>query len=64
MPMPKFCQIINIMFGEEYKKEILKSLSDNNISQCVQDMSLDTESQVIANIKEADILCHPVGRVN
>jgi hypothetical protein len=27
-------------------------------------MSQDTNSQVIANINEADILCHPAGQVN
>jgi hypothetical protein len=45
------------MFGEEYKKEILKiPMSDNTIRRRVQDMSQDAESQVTANIKEADFL--------
>jgi hypothetical protein len=41
------------MFDEEYEKEILKiPMSENTISQHIQDMSQDDESQVIANIKE------------
>jgi hypothetical protein len=43
---------------------ILKLLiSDDTISRCIQDMSQDFESQVIANIKKADF-SHPVGQVN
>jgi hypothetical protein len=43
------------MFDEEYEKEILKSpMSNITISQHIQDMSQDDETQVIANIKEAD----------
>jgi hypothetical protein len=43
------------MFREEYKKEIWKiPMSDDTISRRKQDMSQDAESQVRANIKEAD----------
>jgi hypothetical protein len=59
------CKIVYNMFGEEYEKEILKiPMSDNTISRRIQDMSQDIESQVMANFKEANYLCHPVGRVN
>jgi hypothetical protein len=44
------------MFGEEYEKEILKiPVSDNIISWCIQDMSQDIKSQLIASIKQANI---------
>jgi hypothetical protein len=63
--LPACCQILSIMFGKEYEKEILKiRMSDNTISPCIQDMSEDVESQVTANIKEADFFCRPFGRVN
>jgi hypothetical protein len=42
------------MFGEEYKKILKIPMSDNTIGWCIQDMSQDIESQVIAKIKEAD----------
>jgi hypothetical protein len=62
--LPACCKIVNIMFGKKYEKEILKiSMSENTINWHIQGMSQDTESQVIANIKEAEF-CHPVGRVN
>jgi hypothetical protein len=45
------------MFGKEYENEILKiSVSGNTISLRIQDMSLDAESQAIANIIIADFL--------
>jgi hypothetical protein len=54
--LPACCKIVDIMFGEEYEKEILKiRMSDNTISRRIQDMSEHVESQVKANIKEADI---------
>ncbi|XP_023702941.1 protein ZBED8-like [Cryptotermes secundus] len=54
--LPTICKRVNIMFGQEYGKEILKiPMSDNTISQHIQDMSQDVQSQAIANIKEADI---------
>jgi hypothetical protein len=57
--LPACCKIVNIMFGDEYEKEILKILmSDNTTCRRIQYMSQDAESQVIANIN------HPVGRVN
>jgi hypothetical protein len=47
-----FCKIVNIIFREEYGKEILKiPMSDNTISRRVQDICQDVESQVIANNK-------------
>jgi hypothetical protein len=53
--LPACCQIANIMFAKEYEKEIFKiPKSGNSISQCIQDMSHDSKSQVIANIKETD----------
>jgi hypothetical protein len=53
--LPACCKIVNIMFGEEYEKEILKILMwDNTISRRIQDMSQDVESHLIADIKEAD----------
>jgi hypothetical protein len=53
--LPAFCKIVNIMFGEEYGKDILKiRISDNTTSRRVQDMSQDAESQMLANIKGAD----------
>jgi hypothetical protein len=54
--LPACCKIVSIMFGEEYEKEILKiPVSDNTVGWCIQDMSQDIESQVIANIKEPDL---------
>jgi hypothetical protein len=48
-------QIVNIMLGNEYEKDIFKiPTSGNTISQCIHDMSQYAVSQVIANIKEAD----------
>jgi hypothetical protein len=44
------------MFVVEYEKEVLKSLCQITISQHIQDMSQDDESQVIANIKEVFFL--------
>jgi ABC-type iron transport system FetAB ATPase subunit len=44
------------MFGEEYENEVLKiPMSNDTIIQRIQDMS-HGESQVIANIKEADFV--------
>jgi hypothetical protein len=41
--LPTCCKIINIMFGKEYEKEILKvTMSDNTISWHIQDMSQDS----------------------
>jgi hypothetical protein len=46
---------VSIKFGKEYEKDILKiPMSDNPISMCIQGMCQDIDSQVIANIKEAD----------
>jgi hypothetical protein len=43
------------MFGEEHENEILKIPAwDNSIIRRIWDMFQDAESQVIANIKEAD----------
>jgi hypothetical protein len=43
--LPACYKIVNIMFGEEYEKEILKiPMSDNTISRRIQDMSQDVES--------------------
>jgi uncharacterized phage protein gp47/JayE len=44
--LPACSKIVNIVFGEEYEKEILKiPVSDNTISRRIQDMSQDVESQ-------------------
>jgi hypothetical protein len=52
--LPGCCKIVNIMFGEEYEKEMLKIYrSDNTVGWHIQDMPQDIESQVIANIKVA-----------
>jgi hypothetical protein len=54
--LPAFCKIVNIIFDEEYGKEILKvPMSGNTISRRIQDTPRGVESHVIANIKEADI---------
>jgi hypothetical protein len=51
--LPACCKIVNITFGEEYEKEILKiPRSDKTISRRTQDMSQEVESQVIGSIKE------------
>jgi hypothetical protein len=50
------------MFDEEYEKDILRiCMSGNTISQHIQGMSQDDESQVTTNIKEASFFCHPLG---
>jgi hypothetical protein len=50
------CKNVNIMFGEEYEKEVLRiPMSDNTISRRIQNMSQDFESQVISNIREAGL---------
>jgi hypothetical protein len=44
--LPACCKIINIMFDEEYEKEILNiPMSDSTVSQHMQDMSQDVESR-------------------
>jgi hypothetical protein len=51
------CKILNIMFGKEYKYEVLKiPMLDDSISRRIQNMSQDVESQDIANITEANFL--------
>jgi hypothetical protein len=53
------------MFCEEYEKENFKfPVLGNIISRCIQDMSQDVESQVIANNKAAKLFCQEDGRVN
>jgi hypothetical protein len=50
-------KIVNIIFDEKYKKDILKILmSDNIISRCVQAMSQDVELQMTVNFQEAEFL--------
>jgi hypothetical protein len=61
--LPACCKIVNIMFGEEYEKEILKiSMSDNTVSRCIQDMSQQVESQ--ASINGADFFAIHLGESN
>jgi hypothetical protein len=49
--LPACCKIVNIMFGEEYEKEILKiPMPDSTVSRHMQDMSQDVES----HYREAD----------
>jgi hypothetical protein len=45
--LPACCKFVNIIFGKEYEKEILKThMPDNTFSRRIQDMSQDVESQV------------------
>jgi hypothetical protein len=45
--LPACCKIVNIMFGEEYEKEILKiPMSNSTISWHTQDMSQEAQSQL------------------
>jgi hypothetical protein len=60
--LPECCKIVNIMLGKEHEKGGLKICMPNNtINHHIQDMFQDVESQVTANLKEADFFCHPVG---
>jgi hypothetical protein len=49
--LPACCKIVKIMFGEEYKEEILKiPMSHNTTSRSILDMSQGVDSQLAANI--------------
>lgn len=45
--LPACCEIVKIMFGKDFEKEIRKiPLSNNTVRRCIEDMSKDIESQV------------------
>jgi len=45
--LPACCEIVKIMFGEHFEKEVRKiPLSNNTVRRCIEDMSKYVESQV------------------
>lgn len=54
--LPACCEIVKIMFGEEYEKEVKKiPLSNNTIKRRIEEMSKDIETQVNEKLKVADL---------
>lgn len=54
--MPACCEVVRIMFGEEYEKQVKKiPMSNNTVSRRIKEMSEDVEVQVIDKLKLVDM---------
>jgi hypothetical protein len=54
--LPACCEIVKIMFGEDFENEVKKiPLSNNTVRRRIEDMSKDVESQVNEKLKVAEL---------
>lgn len=54
--LPACCEIFNILFGEDFEKEVRKiPLSNNTVQRRIEDMSKDVEFHVNEKLKAAEL---------